>query len=263
MVKEINKPAIIYMATSPSGRKYVGITVASLRIRKSNHLSHAKTKKPYAFQKAILKYGIDSFKWEILESTDSYEQAKEQEKYYIKYFNTRKSGYNRTDGGDGVIGHVSTDEQRRRISQRLLGNKYCLGRKLPDEHKENISRAEGGKPIFVYDEFGNLIKRFCSLKECATALGAHRANITRTLAGKKISQYNKYFSFDDLDRDKALLHFREKYDKLRIYSIDGGDAFLQQHHSKVARLVGVPPRSFAKLAKKQKFFCAGHEVTIR
>lgn len=49
--------------------------------------------------KAIKKYGIDNFKFEILEECQL-DELNEKEKYYIEKYNTYKEGYNMTAGGE-------------------------------------------------------------------------------------------------------------------------------------------------------------------
>ena len=59
---------------------------------------------------AILKYGFENFKYEIISVVDI--DNKEQfhnklnwmEKYYIKKFNSCENGYNITEGGGGTSG---------------------------------------------------------------------------------------------------------------------------------------------------------------
>lgn len=52
---------------------------------------------------AILKYGIDNFKFEILEEC-SVEELSEKEKFYIDKYDTFHNGYNMTAGGESNIG---------------------------------------------------------------------------------------------------------------------------------------------------------------
>ena len=59
------RTGIIYMATSPSGKSYIGQTTRSIDDRKIGHACDAETH-DYAFANAIKKYGIDNFEWKIL-----------------------------------------------------------------------------------------------------------------------------------------------------------------------------------------------------
>jgi group I intron endonuclease len=52
------------------------------------------------FHRALRKYGIDAFSWEIIEEC-SLEQLNEKEKYWIEYYDSINTGYNMTFGGDG------------------------------------------------------------------------------------------------------------------------------------------------------------------
>lgn len=53
--------------------------------------------------KAIQKYGIDNFTFEILEEC-RIEELSDKEKYYIEKYNTYNDGYNMTTGGEDNIG---------------------------------------------------------------------------------------------------------------------------------------------------------------
>lgn len=56
----------------------------------------------YPLSKGIRKYGKDNYKCEIIEIVDSYEQSLQQEKHWIKYYNTFEdiTKYNYTPGGE-------------------------------------------------------------------------------------------------------------------------------------------------------------------
>jgi hypothetical protein len=52
--------------------------------------------------RAIRKYGIDNFSFNIIEECKQ-NQLNERERYWIAYYNTFYDGYNQTLGGDTVI----------------------------------------------------------------------------------------------------------------------------------------------------------------
>ena len=92
--------AIIYKATNLKNQKvYIGQTIYSLDKRIKNHITEARNeKKPTPFHAAILKYGIDSFKVEIIETVEA-EELNEREIYWIDYYDSYYNGYNATLGG--------------------------------------------------------------------------------------------------------------------------------------------------------------------
>lgn len=54
----------------------------------------------YPLQKAMRKYGIDNFSFEILEELKTVEELDQREQYYIKFYNTiTPNGYNILEGG--------------------------------------------------------------------------------------------------------------------------------------------------------------------
>jgi len=84
-------------------------------------------------KKAIKKYGKDNFKKEILCFCESPNDLNEQEKFWIKKFNSTdlKFGYNIEKGGaDGI--HTNKREK----------SKYIFTQK----HKDNISKGSRNKP---------------------------------------------------------------------------------------------------------------------
>lgn len=102
---------------------YIGQTIKSLYERKLSHIRESKRSNFY-FHKALNKYGIDNFTWEILEHCDSKEELDEMEFHYIKQYNSmRPNGYNLTYGGDGVVGFKFTDESKHKLSKLHKGRK--------------------------------------------------------------------------------------------------------------------------------------------
>ena len=80
-------------------RAYVGMTVNPLKIRFNNHKSIIRSGAPL-LKKAFIKYGINSFKFEKIDSAIDPVELGEKEKYWIKKLNTlAPNGYNMLSGG--------------------------------------------------------------------------------------------------------------------------------------------------------------------
>lgn len=105
---------IVYKITNMiNGKAYVGITIRKIERRISAHFAEANRGSDLIIHRALKKYGIDCFSYDIIEKNKKWEELCELEKYYIKYFNCKKpNGYNLTDGGEGILGYKWTDEQR-------------------------------------------------------------------------------------------------------------------------------------------------------
>jgi group I intron endonuclease len=110
----------LYQIESPIGKRYIGITIRSLNERWRVHRANAKRSNGY-LQNAINKYGADNFKVTALVIANDYEYLKELERKAIAVFNTKAPhGYNMTDGGDGVVGVITTAAGRIKRSTSQL-----------------------------------------------------------------------------------------------------------------------------------------------
>lgn len=91
-----------------NGKVYIGQTIKTLKHRKQQHYRASLSKeikyKPY-FTRAIDKYGINKFKWEVIKICKDINELNKQEHYYIKKFNSMNPncGYNLTSGGNNYI----------------------------------------------------------------------------------------------------------------------------------------------------------------
>lgn len=102
---DLNILYTLYCYTSPSNKKYIGVTCRELS-RKSGHKRKEHVDSDTTkFANAIKKYGFKNFKYEILTTTKDKDHASELERFYIKQFNTIENGYNILSGGyDGFDG---------------------------------------------------------------------------------------------------------------------------------------------------------------
>lgn len=104
----------VYIHTSPSNKRYIGITSMNPKERWKNGRGYNHNKH---FTNAIEKYGWDNFKHEILAENLTEQEACKMEAELIEKYNTFDSdyGYNHTTGGE--IGKQHTNEVRRKQSE--------------------------------------------------------------------------------------------------------------------------------------------------
>lgn len=151
----------IYSATNTiNGRIYIGKTIRSMTTRRTWHCNTALRGEGFRFHNALRRYGIEAFEWNILFTSDNYEELNATEKRFISEMQTRSpNGYNLTDGGDGLSGMADeskakviafhtgrkrSDETKRRISESAKGKQKRLGAVLSEETKLKISRSNSG-----------------------------------------------------------------------------------------------------------------------
>ena len=143
---------IIYKATNIlNGKKYIGQTTKSLSDRIVYHMRAARCKSPYIFHKALRKYGIKNFEWEILCECDTQTELNEKEKLLIDENNSyygKQQGYNMTFGGKGgVNGYIQTKEC---IEKRCGDNHWTHKKPFPEDAKRKIRESMLGSKNHFY-----------------------------------------------------------------------------------------------------------------
>lgn len=130
----------IYCYTSPSGKRYIGIT-KDIKARAGQNGSGYKNCS--LFYKAILKYGFENMSLEILEDNLDYNTAFEKEKYYIAFYKTQNSefGYNISAGGEAFfLGQHHSEATKQLLKEKNSGeNNYWYGKHLSQETKNKIA----------------------------------------------------------------------------------------------------------------------------
>lgn len=87
---------------------------------------------------AIKKYGKENFKKDILCECNTREDMNEKEKFYIKKYKTKRpNGYNLTDGGEGNLGWIPSDETKNKISNSIKN----WWRNITNEERQYISKV--------------------------------------------------------------------------------------------------------------------------
>jgi len=147
---------IIYKVTNKvNGKSYIGQTTCGLDNRKRCHISDASTDRYNSvFHRAIRKYGIDNFIWEVLEVCDTLEELSEMELHYIIQYNSLREGYNmcynvscQAGKLNPNYGNTMSDDSKNRISQ-FNKNRYkdkknhpWYGRHHKESFKEKMKKS--------------------------------------------------------------------------------------------------------------------------
>jgi len=109
------------------GKGYVGGTICTLDRRRCQHEDAAVRGDGYLFHAALRTFGFDMFEWSVLfeEDEDDWEVLGAVEMKYIRRLKTRApSGYNLTDGGEGIVN--LTEESKKRQVDSNRRRKYSL-----------------------------------------------------------------------------------------------------------------------------------------
>jgi len=145
----MNVYGIIYkVVNNVNGKIYIGQTIKSLELRIKNHAKQGS----YLYN-AINKYGIDSFKYSVIETCDTKEELDEMEFHYIKQYNSlAPNGYNLTLGGDGWCGLNHSEKTKQQISDNLKIYYKThagpnLGVKYTEERRNRMSEMRKGTGV--------------------------------------------------------------------------------------------------------------------
>lgn len=133
-----------------NGKIYVGITSKKPKIRwGKDGIGYRSCR---YFYNAIKKYGWNNFDHEIIAEHLTEEEAKNFEKTLISKLELKNNqlGYNLTDGGDGTVGRVITDEIRKNLSMAQQGkhigsDNQFYGKHHSEETKKHLSKMKKGK----------------------------------------------------------------------------------------------------------------------
>lgn len=179
---------IVYKHTSPVGKIYIGITKMNPIRRWANGLGY---KNCSHFFNAILKYGWDNIRHEILYTELTQEEAEYKEKELIIKYNSNNSdfGYNIQLGGyRNNNGIKRTPEQ---IQHYIEGAKKRPKRHhLSEEHKGNISKSLVGnkraanltcnrKAVLQYSLDGRLLATYSHTAKASEIIGCDKSGIAR------------------------------------------------------------------------------------
>lgn len=190
---------IVYkVLNTMTGMAYVGITVRPLYVRWKAHLATARGKKPSELHRAISQYGADAFIVTELAVAETFDELKRLEIQYIKELQTRYPlGYNKTLGGQGVLGMVMPESARRQIS-RLARERGALS----EGTKAKISAALMGRKMDV-----SAVEKSSAARRGVKRTPEQVERITHGNLGKNVGNgYARRYPPHVIEQALALLH---------------------------------------------------------
>ena len=156
--------------------------------------------------KAEKKYGIENFTKEYLAFCDTEERLNWFEKFYIKKYKAKEVGYNLTDGGDGALGRIDSDETRLKKSLSKKGIKHGP---MTEETKRKLSEAtkkqlvEKGVPFKGKHHSPESRQKISVAMKCKTFSEEHKQKISEAKKGKTLSEETKQ-KISDAMKGKTL-----------------------------------------------------------
>lgn len=212
----------IYKITNDvNGKMYIGLCATSIQQRFQTHCQDRKTYKDRPLYRAMNKYGIEHFHIEVIEEC-LLDDLAERERYWIAFYDTYKTGYNATFGGEGRLLY---DHQL--IYEKLLENPYpsVVAKEIGCgvDIVRDIARAKGiavknlgtenfktnfSKTVLAFDKKTNeYIGEFESTAEaarwcfeqglCPTLHSGVRSHISDTANGKRKSAYGHIWKYKE------------------------------------------------------------------
>lgn len=195
----------VYKHAAPNGKVYIGITMQNPEKRWQNG-NHYKGNKH--FYRAILKYGWENIRHEIVANGLTKEQACAKEIELIAKYDSTNSryGYNNSTGGEcGAAGVHPSAETRRKISEANKG-KY-----VSPETRRKISEARKGRPSPWKGKHlsADTRRKLSEARKGANNpnYGKHRSAGTR----RKISEANKGRHYSAETRQKMSESLKRAY----------------------------------------------------
>lgn len=149
---------VIYKVVNTVNNKvYIGQTARRFSVRQSEHLRQAQNRHRSCayFHAAILKYGAENFKWEVVFETEDLQALDVKEIELIALYEAYgPKGYNLCEGGSSNRGYEHSEEviEKRRNFRHSEESKEKmrqnnLGKIVSDATKEKLREANLGKTL--------------------------------------------------------------------------------------------------------------------
>lgn len=196
--RSLKMGGVIYKVTNLiNGKCYIGQTIRSFSRRKSSHLNSALRKSDkMIFHSAIRKYGVENFKWEILEECRTKDSLNRREREYIKELKTHVPlGYNLNNGGNSVEGLGQSTYQKEQTSKRMKENNPMKNKEVR-EKMSKTSKIVWANPELRKKHYLAITKPEVIEKQRVAKLGDKNPNFGKGAWGRGVKGWKKKTSED-------------------------------------------------------------------
>ena len=230
------------------------------------------------FYRTIKKYGWDNIEHYVIAERLTEDEAKKFEKTLIKILDSNihkgNFGYNITDGGDGITGHIMSETSKKKSSISHKGK--GLGRKHTKEsllkmsisqkfaYKYNHKKKANSKKIYQFDINGNYINSYNSMTEALRKMdiNVQMTHLSRyTKLHKQVYGYLWGFESDIIiinDIPKLNYIYNGNKRKLSpmakcVYQFNINGNFIKKYESfgEASRTIGVHKSNILKASKNK------------
>ena len=225
------------------------------------------------------KYGVDKFFIDAIEECDD-SIINNRERYWIKYYNAKRGGYNITNGGDGQ-NNVDDIEKQRILAfwmNGLLINEICektgrctktvrrvlrsFGISISEARKRGTSTScqWKRKPLYFYDLEGNFLRGYRSIREASNATGIHFTTLGHVLDGRQKSIHRMMIRDYKADKIEGLgKNYRVGPVEVHQYTLDGKYVNSYASYADAMKAVGILDTKAIRIAcSKPNRTCVGH-----
>ena len=253
----------VYMHTTPSGKRYIGITARPPEKRWGHGTGY---KENSHFWNAIQKYSWEGIKHEVLASGLSKEDACQMEQKLIAEWGTHDphKGYNLTKGGEHFEFNAETIERLKKphtISEqgmeilrengRVNANKYLKGRRTSREEIEKMRASKIGRKASPEARAHQSVSMKKHWAEAGGFSLEHREKLSKALKGRT-------YSDETLSRMKAA-KTPEKNPRSRAVKqiLDGREVSTYCSAREAMRQTGIDYTSIVRVCNGTKLKHAG------
>ena len=236
----------LYGIFFPNEKVYIGLTTTSLEQRKEGHKKCVKNNDPRLLYKALRKYNmVDTFELIEIDDADTKEELCEKEIGYIRMYRSseKEYGYNMTCGGEGVIGYVYTEEDKKKMSEAI---KKAYEKTGAREKRSEIMKKRFEKPGAREKQSETIKQYFIDNPEAVRKLSeATKAHFAKPGAREKQSETIKQYFIDNPEAVRKLSEATKAQ-----FAKPGA----REKHSETIKKAYEKPGAREKLSEKRKTF---------